>query len=94
MAAAAHFTAGIYGEVQGQPPYIGANPFSRQNNYSQQAILSMPTEGVIFHPLSQGILFSKTFCYSIIEILPGGLQQYSRKLATNQTVATLATAAG
>lgn len=94
MAAAAHFTAGIYGEVQGPPPYIGANPFSRQVNYSTPAALSMPTTGTIFHPLSQGILFGSKYCYSIIEILPQGLQQYSRKLATDQTVATLATSAG
>lgn len=94
MAAAAHVTAGIYGEIQGQPPYIGANPFSRQTNYSQPATLSIPTEGVIFHPISQGILFGNKYCYSIIEILPGGLQVHSRKLATDQTVATLATNAG
>jgi hypothetical protein len=94
MAAAAHFSAGIYGEITGKPPYVGANPFSSQTNYTQPAALSMPTSGTIFHPLSQGILFGSKYCYSIIEILPQGLQQYSRKLATDQTVATLATSAG
>lgn len=94
MAAAAHVTAGIYGEVQGNPPYIGANPFSRQTNYSLPAALSIPTANVIYHPLSQGILFGSKYCYSIIEIFPTGNQLYSRKLATDQTVATLATAAG
>ena len=94
MAAAAHVTAGIYGEVTGKPPYIGANPFSSQTNYSQPATLSITTGNTIYHPLSQGILFGNKYCYSIIEVFPTGLQQYSRKLATDQTVATLATSAG
>lgn len=94
MAAAAHISARIYGEVQGQPPYIGATPFSRQVNYSASGIANIPTTGTIFHPLSQGIQFGSSYCYSIIEVLPNALQQYSRKLATDQTVAQLATLAG
>lgn len=94
MAAAAHVSARIYGEIQGAPPYIGSSPFSRQLSYSASGIINLPTTGTIFHPLSQGIQFGNNYCYSIIEVLPQGLQQYSRKLATDQTVAQLATSAG
>lgn len=94
MAAAAHFTTWVYGLVQGGPPYRGASPFARQITFPAQVSMSFPTEGTVFHPLSQGVRFGSNYVYSVIEINPTGLNQPSTKYASSDSVATLATAAG
>ena len=94
MAAAAHVTTLVYGTIQGEPPYIGSNPFSRQDSFSQPVSMSFPTEGTIFHPTTQGIRFGNYYVYSIIEVQATGLNQPSTKYGSSDSVATLATNAG
>lgn len=94
MAAAAHVTTLVYGTIQGAPPYIGSNPFSNQNTFSQPVSMSFPTEGTIFHPTTQGIRFGNYYVYSIIEVQATGLNQPSTKYGSSDSVATLATNAG
>jgi len=95
MAAASHVITLIYGTIQGAPPYIGANPFSRQDTFAGgPRSMSFPTTGTIFHPTSQGIRFGSYYVYSIIEIESTGLNQPSTKYASSDSVGTLATNAG
>lgn len=84
-------TAIVYGTVQGAPPYIGANPFARQDSWSQPLEMSFPTLGTTFHPTTQGIRFGNYYVYSIIEVFPQGLNQPSTKFGTSSSVAALAT---
>ena len=94
MAAASHVTANVYGTIQGAPPYIGANPFARQDTWSRGQVMSFPTEGTVFHPTTQGIRFGSNYVYSIIEVQATGLNQPSTKYGAGESVATLATNAG
>lgn len=94
MAAAAHVTAFVYGTIQGNPPYIGSNPFSNQFTWSRGVQMSFPTTGTTFSPTTQGIRFGSNYVYSIIEVAPSGLNQQSTKFAAGESVATLATNAG
>ncbi len=94
MAAAAHVTGVIYGEIQGGPPYIGSAPFARQLTYDSPQTMSFPTTGTNFFPTSQGVRFGNNFVYSIIEVAPSGLNVHSTKYACGQSVTTLATNAG
>lgn len=94
MAASSGFITRVYGAIQGAPPYIGAQPFSEQVAFSQGQIANFPSTGTEIWPLSQGIQFGNMYCYSIVIVPPSGLQQYGKKYATDQTVATLATLRG
>ncbi len=94
MAAAAHVTANIYGTIQGAPPYIGANPFARQDTWSRAQAMSFSTEGTTFYPTTQGIRFGSNYVYSIIEVAPTGLNQQPTCYGAGESVATLATNAG
>jgi len=91
MASTQRVTTFVYGTVQGSPPYIGANPFAEQSTWSQQLSMSLPTTGARYHPTTQGIRFGNNYVYSIIELPPSGLQQFSTKYASSDTVATLVT---
>lgn len=83
----------VYGMVQGGPPYRGADPFARQIVFPSQVSMGFPTEGVQFHPTSEGVRFGNNYVYSVIEINPTGLNQPSQKYASSDSVATLVTAA-
>lgn len=94
MAISAQFTSWIYGEVQGGPPYRGANPFARQITYPTQVKMNFPSAGVVVHPTSQGVRFGNNYVYSVIEIPASGLNQPSQKYASGDSQATIATNAG
>ena len=101
MAAAAHVTAGIYGYVQGAPPYIGTNDenaIARLIVWDSPLQMSFPTTGTVFHPVTPGQQVGNTsnYIYSVIELQPTGLttQPQSLKYASNESVSTLATNAG
>lgn len=100
MAAASAFTSYIYGEIQGQPPYAGTQPFSRATAYSPNARgnRSFPVQGTIVHPVNPGVQLSGggAYIYAIIEVVPGGLTTGAdtKKYATSDSVATLATNRG
>ena len=59
---------------------------------------SLPTTGTKFHPLFNGYpitnLVGTYYMYSIIEVQPTGLNTHGNKYLSNDSVATLATAAG
>lgn len=101
MAAAAHLTANVYGFVFGSPPYVASTEekvFSNFSPFVSPLSMSFPTTGTIFHPVSPGVQVGNTsnYIYSVIEVQPTGLTNpnQSTKWASNQSVATLATAAG
>ena len=98
MAAAAHLSAGIYGTIQGQPPYQAATEaevFTRFIGWDTPSVMSFPTGVTVFHPVSPGVQVGGTgnYIYSVIEIIPTGLTTPGQgpKYATNKSVATLAT---
>jgi hypothetical protein len=94
------FSAYIYGEIQGQPPFAGSQPFSRAYAYSANARgnRSFPVSGTVVHPVNPGVQLSGggAYIYAIIEEVPGGLTTGAdtKKYATSTSVATLATARG
>lgn len=94
---ARHQTAWVYGELQGEPPYIGgsSDSVSRIIPYSIQKAgpLSIPSSGVNFWELSPAISIGGVNCNAVIEILPTGLNIHSRKYATDASVDTLNTGA-
>ena len=99
MSAAAHVTAGIYGYVQGGPPYGGGTtPGSpaRFIPWTTPVQMSFPTTGTVFHPVTPGIQVGNTsnYIYSVIEVQQTGLNVQSTKYASNMSVSTLATNAG
>ena len=99
MAAAAHVTTNVYGQVFGKPPYIGTtddNAFARFVEWDSPTSMSFPTTGTIFHPVTPGQQVGNTsnYIYSVIEVQASGLNVDGIKYASNQSVATLATNAG
>ena len=97
MAAAAHVTSGIYGYVQGGPPYgFGLGSPDRFIPWTTPVQMSFPTTGTVFHPVTPGIRVGNTtnYIYSVIEVQQTGLNVQSTKYASNQSVSTLATNAG
>lgn len=99
MAAAAHVSVNVYGQVWGKPPYQGDNStdaFTRFVQWDQPTSMSFPTAGTIIHPVFPGQRVGNTsnYIYSVIEVQPTGLNVEGDKFASNQSVATLATAAG
>lgn len=101
MAAAAHFTTNVYGTIAGAPPYQASTQAAAFSNFivwDTPTSMSFPTTGTIFHPVSPGVQVGNTsnYIYSVIEVQPTGLTipGQSQKYASNQSVATLATAAG
>ena len=97
MAAAAHVTAGIYGTVQGQPPFgTGLGSPDRNIFWDTPVQMSFPTTGTVFHPVTPGIQVGATskHIYSVIEVQATGLNVHGVKYASNMSVSTLATNAG
>lgn len=98
MAAAAHFSARVYGEVEQAPPFqndSGVTAFSRVKAHPSPQVHSFPTAGVTIWALPNGYQMpSGQYVYSVIEVLPTGLKQHSDKYVSEQSAATLATNAG
>lgn len=97
MAAAAHLTANVYGFAEGSPPFgTGLSSPTRTVFWTTPVTMSFPTTGTIFYPVSPGIQVGNTsnYIYSIIEVQPTGVNIHGAKYCSNQSVATLATAAG
>lgn len=97
MAAAAHFSARIYGAIEGNPPFTngsGQTAFSRAIDYDYAGLVSFPTEGTTFHPLPNGYVVGGAYVYSVIRVAPSGLNVHGAQYVTDSSVATLATAAG
>lgn len=97
MAAAAHFTARIYGQIEGNPPYTnpsGATAFSRVIDFNYRGLVSFPTTGTSFFPLPNGMVVGGSYVYSVIQVAPSGLNVHGEQYVTDSSVATLATAAG
>lgn len=97
MAAAAHFSARIYGEIEGTPPFqngSGATNFTRVKNWPTSGIVSLPTTGVGIFPLPNGTVVGGAYVYSVIEVAPTGLNVHSTKYVSDSSAATLATLAG
>jgi len=97
MAAAAHFSARVYGEVQGTPPFqngSGQASFTLEKPWPTSAIVSFPTDGTTFYPLTNGVSVGGSYVYSVIVLPPTGLNVHGTKYVTDSSVATLATLAG
>jgi len=98
MAAAAHVTTGIYGMIEGSPPFGNTSDIypSRFIPWNVPVQMSFPTTGTVFHPVTPGIQVAGTtnYIYSVIEVVASGLNVHGDKYASNQSVATLATNAG
>jgi len=96
---AAHVTAGIYGTMEGSPPFgTGLGSPTRNLFWDTAVQMSFPTDGTVFHPVLPGVRVGNTsnYIYSIIEVLPTGLTTpgHGTKYASNASVATLASGAG
>lgn len=94
---AAHFQAGIYGEVEGNSPFqdaSGNTAFSRDKVYPRSGVKSFSTAQTVIHPLNNGFqvtnLSGSFYMYSIVEVLPSGLNTHSDKFLSNDSAATLA----
>ncbi len=97
MAAAAHFSAQIYGEVFGAPPFQNASgqaAFANSKPYPTAVTASFPTTGTVIWPLTNGIIVGGTYVYSVIEVQAVGTNHNSDKYASPTAAATLATNAG
>ncbi len=98
MAAAAHFSARVYGEVEGQVPFqnaSGLTAFPRVKQFPSAQVSSFPTTGVNIWALPNGYKMpSGSYVYSVIEVFPQGLNQHSDKYVSDQSAASLATLAG
>ena len=97
MAAAAHFSARIYGQIEGSPPYTnasGATSFARTIDFNYRGLVSFPTNGTTFFPLPNGVVVGGAYVYSVIQVAPSGLNIHGEQYVTDSSVATLATAAG
>lgn len=99
MAAAAHVSVNVYGQVFGQPPFQGSNSSDAFDNFvvwDSPTVMSFPTTGTVFHPVSPGQQVGNTsnYIYSVVEVQPTGLNVHGNKYASNQSVTTLATNAG
>jgi hypothetical protein len=89
------FTAGVYGQLNSQPPYVSdanGNLASVSATYAPANVqpANFPTTGINIWPIQPGVKMNGVFCYGVIEIPPSGLQQYSQKFIVKETVATLA----
>ena len=97
MAAAAMFSTRIYGEIEGNLPFqdaTGATAFTRVKPWPHPAIMAIPTEGTTIAPLTNGVLVSNFYVYSVITMPPTGLNVHGTKLVSDTSAASLATLAG
>ena len=89
------FTAGIYGEIKGNPPYAGTTPFSASYAYSSTAAgpQNFAVANTNVHPISPGQNFNGVYCYSVIEEFNTGTENTNqgKKYAAVETLAALVT---
>lgn len=88
-----HITTRVYGIVTGVAPFenaAGAAAVSSFKAYPIAPMASVPTTGVTFWPLANGLqTVSGYYVYTIMEIPPTGLNQQPIKLATDQSVTNI-----
>lgn len=88
-------SAWIYGELQGEPPYIGGtnNSIPRIIDYSapKAGPMSFANSGINVFELSPTVTVGGVACNAVIEVLPTGLNVHSKKYATDSTVSTINT---
>lgn len=101
MAAAAHVSVNVYGLAFGSVPFqnkSGNTAFEDLRVFPRSGVVSIPTDQVLYHPLYNGYqvknLTGTFYVYSVIEVLPTGLNVHPTKYVSDQSVATLATSAG
>lgn len=98
MAAAAHFSARVYGEIESSTPFqngSGLTAFSRVKDFPAAPVVSFPTTGTTMWSLPNGYQMpSGSYVYSVIEVLPNGLNVHGTKFVSDQSAAALATLAG
>lgn len=90
----ARVTANVYGLAFGGPPFgTGLGSPDRSVPWDTPVSMNFPTTGTVFHPVSPGVQVGNTsnYIYSIVEVLPTGLNVHGSKYMSNQSVATLAT---
>lgn len=93
------FSVRPYGTVNQQPPYAAdtsGNMQSVEATYpsAKVQLASFPSAPVNVWPILPGVKMNGVFCYSVIEIPAGGLQQFSEKYIVKETVATIASLRG
>lgn len=97
MAILNHVSTRIYGLITGQPPFqnqAGQASVSSFKSYPTAPLTSIPTTGVTFWPLANGLQTNGGYyVYSIIELPPTGLNVQGVKLATDLSVTALIAAA-
>lgn len=93
---ATQLSATVFGTIEGSPPYgDGLSSPTRRLIWKNSAAMSFPTGEVVLHPVNPQIRIgsSSNYIYSVIEVIPGGMNQHSQKYASSSTVASLITAA-
>lgn len=97
MAITVHVTTRIYGEIFGTAPFQNAAGAAAVSNFKQYPIApltSVALQGVNLWPLQNGLpVGNGYFVYTILEIPPSGTNHNTVKLATDQSVTTLVSAA-
>ncbi|MES2382388.1 MAG: hypothetical protein V4538_15180 [Bacteroidota bacterium] len=98
MAITAHVTTRIYGQIFGTPPFQNAAGQAAVTEFKQFPIAPLAsvavTPGVNLWPLQNGLQVGNGYyVYTILEFPPSGLNVNSVKLATDQSVTTLVSAA-
>lgn len=98
MAAAAHITTRIYGEIEGDTPYqnaAGLAAFSRVRPYPSSQLVSFAVNNTEYWPLPNGFQMPNgVYVYSVIKETATGLNVHGKKYVTDTSAATLATNAG
>ena len=98
MAASSGFSARIYGEVQGSPPFANASgqtSFARVIPYSTAQQFSLPSTPVTIVALPNGFQMpSGAYIYSVIMAPPTGLNVHGTNYVSDISEATLATNRG
>ncbi len=88
-----HITTRVYGQVFGTPPFenaAGVASVDTFKNYPIAPMASVPTTGVTFWPLQNGLqTVGGYYVYTIMELPPTGLNVNSVKLATDQSVTNI-----
>lgn len=94
------FTVNVYGTVNQNPPYAADNNGllpAVEATYASAKVLptNFATADVELWSVNPGVkMAGGVFCYGVIEVPAGGLQQFSKKYIVKETIAVLATLRG
>lgn len=95
------FSVNVYGTVNQQPPYKasvdGTQLSALEAAYPASQVVALsnfPTTNVNIWPIQPGVLINGVYCYGVIEVPAGGLQQFTEKYVVKETTAVLATLRG